>query len=70
MKGFLGINSVMIVNKLSTVARYWKYCQYIGKVDIKNAEARTRIKDILQNFHFYNNTKPDKIDIKVLKLDD
>ena len=62
MKVFLGINYVLTVDKLPTIASCWECRQYIGKEGIGNAMTRTTFKDMPENLHFSNNTEADKSD--------
>ena len=41
LKAFLGINLVMAINKLSTIAEYWRVDNLIGNDSIQNNDSRT-----------------------------
>ena len=49
LKAFLGINLVMAINKLSTIAEYWRVDNLIGNDSIQNTMIRERFCEILQN---------------------
>ena len=55
MKGLLGINYLVTVNKLLFIPSYLECKQYTGTGEegIRNAMARTRFKDMLQNLKFF-----------------
>ena len=61
LKAFLGINFVMAINKLPTIAEYWRVDNLIGNDGIQNTMFRNRC-EILQNLHFADNRKDDKTD--------
>ena len=67
LKAFLGINPVMAINELPTVAEYWRVNNLIGNDSIQNTMIRNRFYEILQNLHFVNNRKDDKTD-KAFKM--
>ena len=52
LKAFLGINFVMAINKLPTIAEYWKVDNQIGNDGTQNTMIRKRFCEILQNLHF------------------
>ena len=52
LKAFLGINFVMAINKLPTIAEYWRVDNLIGNDGIQNTMIRNRFCEILQNLHF------------------
>ena len=60
LKAFLGINFVMAINKLPTIAEYWRVDNLIGNDGIQNTMIRNRFCEILQNLHFADNRKDDK----------
>ena len=60
LKAFLGINFVMAINKLPTIAEYWKKDNLIGSDGIQNTMIGNPFFEILQNLHFADNTKDDK----------
>ena len=62
LKAFLGINFVMAINKLPTIAEYWRVDNLIGNDGIQNTMIRNRFCEILQNLHFADNRKDDKTD--------
>ena len=62
LKAFLGINYLMCISKLPSVANYWKVDHYVGNDGIKNVITRQRFQDILQNLQFANNEDDDKSD--------
>ena len=49
LKAFLGINLVMAINKLSTIAEYWGVDNLIGNDSIQNTMIREHFCEILQN---------------------
>ena len=63
----LGINFVMIINKLPTIAEYWRVHNLIGNDGIQNTMIRNCFYEILQNLHFADNRKDDKTD-KAFKM--
>ena len=62
LKAFLGINCLIGINKLLSVASYWEVDHYIGNEWIKNVMTRQSFQDILQDLHFANNDYDDKSD--------
>ena len=60
LKGFLGINFVMAISKLPTIAEHWRVNNLIGDDDIQNTMFPNRFCEILQNPHFADNRKNDK----------
>ena len=67
LKAFLGINFVMAINKLPTIAEYWRVDNLIGNDGIQNTMIRNRFCEIFQNLHFADNRKDDKTD-KAFKM--
>ena len=67
LKAFLGINFVMAINKLPTIAEYWRVDNLMGNDGIQNTMIRNRFSEILQNLHFADNRKDDKTD-KAFKM--
>ena len=67
LKAFLGINFVMAINKLSTIAEYWRIDNLIGNDGIHNTMIRNRFCEILQNVHSADNRKDDKTE-KAFKM--
>ena len=57
LKAFLGINFVMAINKLPTIAEYWRVDNLIGNDSISNTMIRNCFLEILQNLHFADKTK-------------
>ena len=51
LKAFLRINYIMAINKLPTIAKYWRVDNLIGNNVIQNTRIRNRFSEILQNFH-------------------
>ena len=66
LKLFLRTNFAMAINKLPTVAIYWRVDNLIINDGIQNTMIRNRFCEILQNLHFADNRKDDKTD-KVFK---
>ena len=52
----------MSINKLPKIKSYWECGQYVRNEGIHNTMSRSRFEEILQNFHFSDNTKDDKSD--------
>ena len=52
LKAFLGINFVMAINKLPTIAEYWREDNLIGNDGIQNTMIQNCFYEILQNLHF------------------
>ena len=67
LKAFLGINFVMAINKLPTIAEYWRIDNRIGNDGIHNTMIRNRFCEILQNVHSADNRKDDKTE-KAFKM--
>ena len=67
LKAFLGINFAMAINKLPTIAEYWRVDNLIGNDGIQNTMIRNRFCEILQNLHFADNIEDDKTD-KAFKM--
>ena len=67
LKEFLGINPVMQINKLLTIAEYWTADNLIGNGGFQNTMIRSRFCEILQNLHFADNRKDNKTD-KAFKM--
>ena len=61
-KTFLGINFVIAINKLFTIAEYWRVDNLIGNDGIQNTVIRNHFCEILQNLHFPDKRKDDKKD--------
>ena len=57
LKAFLGINFVMAINKLPTIAEYWRVDNLIGNDGIQNTMIWNRFCEILQNLHFADNRR-------------
>ena len=62
LKAFLGINYIMAIHKLITIAEYWRVDNYFGNNVIQNTIIRNRFCEILQNLHFAGNMYDDKTD--------
>ena len=62
MKAFLGMNSIMSINKLPTMEQYWSTDRFIGNQALRDVMTKSRFKEILQNIHFSNNDTVDKVD--------
>ena len=62
MKAFLGMNSIMSINKLPTIEHYWSTDRFIGNQALRDVMTKSRFKQILQNIHFSNNDTADKVD--------
>ena len=62
LKAFLWINYIMAINKLPTIAEYWRVDNRIGNNVIQNAMIRNRFCETLQNLLFADNTEDDKTD--------
>ena len=62
LKLFLRTNFAMAINKLPTVAIYWRVDNLIINDGIQNTMIRNRFCEILQNLHFADNRKDDKTD--------
>ena len=67
LKAFFRINFVMAINKLHTIAEYWRVDNLIGNDSIQNTMIRNLFCEILQNLHFADNRKDDKTD-KAFKM--
>ena len=52
LKAFPGINFVMAINKLPTIAEYWREDNLIGNDGIQNTMIQNCFYEILQNLHF------------------
>ena len=50
----------MAINKLPTIAEYWKVDNLIGNDGIQNTMIQNRFCEILQNPHFADNRKDNK----------
>ena len=57
----------MAINKLPTIAEYWRVDNLIGNGGIQNTMVRNRFYEILQSLHFADNRKDDKTD-KTFKM--
>ena len=62
LETFLGINCVIAINKLPTIAEYLRADNLIGNDGIQNTIIRNRFCEILQNLYFTDNRKDDKAD--------
>ena len=62
LKAFLEMKFVMTINKLPTIAEYWRVDNLIGNDGIQNTMIRNRFCEILQNLHFADNRMDDKTD--------
>ena len=62
LKAFLVINYIMAINKLPTIAEYWRVDNLIGNDIIKNTMISNRFREILQNLHFADKIYDDKTD--------
>ena len=67
LKAFLGINFVMAINQLPTIAESWKVDNMIGNNGIQNTMIQNRFCKILQNLHFADNRQDDKTN-KAIKM--
>ena len=67
LKLFLRTNFAMAINKLPTVAIYWRVDNLIINDGIQNTMIRNRFCEILQNLHFADNRKDNKPD-KAFKI--
>ena len=61
-KLFLRTNFVMAINKLPSVAEYWRVDNLIGNDGIQNTMIRNHFCKILQNLHFADDRKDNKTD--------
>ena len=69
MKAFIGINYIMGINKLPSLAEYWRVDEFVGNDGIKNVTTRKRFLEILKNLHFVDNTKRTEESSKSFKID-
>ena len=60
LKAFLGINFVMVINKLSMIAEYWRVDNLICNDGIQSTLIQNRSCEILQNLHFAGKRKDNK----------
>ena len=67
LKAFLEINFVMTINKLPTIAEYWRVDTLIGNDGIQNTMIQNGFCEILQNLHFGDNKNDHKTD-KAFKM--
>ena len=67
LKAFLGINFVMAINQLPTIAESWKVDNMIGNNGIQNTMIQNHFCKILQNLHFADNRQDDKTN-KAIKM--
>ena len=67
LKAFLGINFAITINKLPTIAKYWRKDNLIGNDGIYNTMTRNRFCEILQNVHSADNRKDGKTE-KAFKM--
>ena len=56
MKAFIGINCIMGINKLPSLAKYQGVDEFIANDGIKDMITRKRSLDILQDLRFLDNT--------------
>ena len=59
MKAFLGINSIMSINKLPSIEHYWSTKKYIGNQGLRDVMTKSRFKEILHLIHFSDNNTAD-----------
>ena len=52
----------MAINKLTTIAEYWRVDNLIGNDGIQNTMIQNHFCEILQNLHFADNREDDKTD--------
>ena len=62
IKAFLGMNSIMSINKLPTIEHYWSTDRFIGNQALRDVMTKSRFKQTLQNIHFSNNDTADTVD--------
>ena len=55
LRAFLGINFVMTINNLPTIAEYCRVDNLIGNGSIQSTMIRNRFCEIFQNLHFADN---------------
>ena len=67
LEAFLGVNFIMVINKLPTIAEYWRVDNLIGNDHIQNTMIRNRFCEILQNLNFADSRKDDNTD-KAFKM--
>ena len=67
LKTFLGKNFVMAIDKLPTIAEYWRVDNLISNDGIQNTMIQNRFCEILRILHFADNRKYDKTE-KALKM--
>ena len=67
LKSLLGINFVMVINELPTIAEYWRVNNQIGNDGIQNTLIRNRFCEIFQSLNFADNRNDVKTD-KVFKM--
>ena len=67
LKTFLGKNFVMAINKLPTIAEYWRVDNLISNDGIQNTMIQNRFREILRILHCADNRKYDKTE-KALKM--
>ena len=57
LKAFLGINFVMAISKLTTIAKYWRVDNLISNDSIHNIMIRNQFCEILQNLQLADNRR-------------
>ena len=62
LKASLGINYIMAINKLPTIAKYWRVGDLIGNNVVQNTMIQNCFCEILQNLHFADNMYDDETD--------
>ena len=62
MKVFLGMNSIMSINKLSSIEHCWSSKKYIGNQGLRDVMTKSRFKEILRKIHFSDNNTADSND--------
>ena len=59
MKTFLGMNSIMSINKFPSIEHYWSTGKYIGNQGLRDVMTKSRFKEILHKIHFSDNDTAD-----------
>ena len=62
IKAFLGMNSIISINKLPSIEHYWSTKKYIGNQGLRNVMIKSRFKEILRKIHFPDNDTADSND--------
>ena len=62
MKAFLGMNSIMSINKLPSIEHCWSTKKYIGNQGLRDVMTKSRFKEILRKIHFSDNDTADSND--------